>query len=157
MARANRQPAAAYSVPSRDGGLRARYRVRSAVAAAEVDRQHPPAAPRTNQVAHRVDHFTEINLSRTAPTPRLGHQWCHPLPLLIRQIRRRFVFLAIWAVRPRLCSVHIQSLNQISFRGNPPQTRFSKRSLTTAGVLLASFALVVPFAPMIAHLSRWVR
>ena len=32
-------------------------------------------------------------------------------------------------------------------------------SVATATMLLASFAfaLVIPFAPMIAHLSRWVR
>jgi hypothetical protein len=32
-------------------------------------------------------------------------------------------------------------------------------SVTTATILLASFAfaLVIPFAPMIVHLSRWVR
>ncbi len=32
-------------------------------------------------------------------------------------------------------------------------------SVTTATMLLASFAfaLVIPFAPMIVHLSRWVR
>jgi type I restriction enzyme S subunit len=39
------------------------------------------------------------------------------------------VFLAIWAIRPRLCSVHIQSLNHKSLHRKTPTPRFSKRTL----------------------------
>src|SRR6185312_6135739 len=55
---------------------------------AKMDRQHPPAATRTHQVAHRVDHLPEINFARPTPTTRLGHQRCDLIPLLVRQIRR---------------------------------------------------------------------
>src|SRR5450631_785604 len=38
----------------------------------EMDRQHPPAATGTHEIAHSVDHLPEINLSGTAATSRLG-------------------------------------------------------------------------------------
>ena len=53
----------------------------------EMHRQHPPAAARAHQVAHRVDHLTELDLPRTAPPPGLGHQGRNLLPLLVRQVR----------------------------------------------------------------------
>src|SRR5215203_6591744 len=60
----------------------------------EVDRQHPPAATRTDQVAYRVDHLPELDLPRAPSTPWLGHQRRHPLPFLVRQVRRVALGLA---------------------------------------------------------------
>src|SRR5271156_7048958 len=54
----------------------------------KMDRQHPPAATRSHQVAHRVDHLPELDLSRTPAASRLRHQRCNLTPLLVRQIRR---------------------------------------------------------------------
>ena len=54
---------------------------------AEMDRQHPPAAARSHEIAHRVDHFPELDLAGPSPAARLGHQRTEPLPSLIRQIR----------------------------------------------------------------------
>lgn len=53
-----------------------------------MDRQHSPTPTGAAQIAHGVDHLPEINLARTAATPRLEHQRRQLLPLLARQIRR---------------------------------------------------------------------
>lgn len=51
-------------------------------------RQHPPAAARTDQIAHGVDHLAEVNLARTPAPAGLRHQRRDLLPLLVRQVRR---------------------------------------------------------------------
>jgi hypothetical protein len=54
----------------------------------KMDRQHPPATSRTDQVANPIDHLPEIHLARPASAPGLGHQERNPLPFLIGQIAR---------------------------------------------------------------------
>ena len=53
-----------------------------------MDRQHAPAAARADQVAHSVDDLAELDLTRAAPSPKLGHEGRDHLPLLVCQIRR---------------------------------------------------------------------
>jgi len=43
------------------------------------------------------------------------------------------VFLAIWAIRPRLCSVHIQSLNHNTAPRDIPLRPISKQPLNASG------------------------
>lgn len=54
----------------------------------EMDRQHPPAAARTDQITHGVDHLAELHLARPPATPGLRHQRRDLLPFLVRQVGR---------------------------------------------------------------------
>ncbi len=49
--------------------------------------------------------------------------------------RYRFVFLAIWAIRPRLCFVYIASLNHANAATASLNQRFSKRPSITVAFL----------------------
>src|SRR6478736_8645948 len=95
-----------------------------------MDRQHPPAAARTNQVAHGIDHLAEIYFSRSPPATRLGHQWRNLLPLLVCEVRRIALDLLGDLGHPAtaLLCPHPELESEIQPQRNPPRP-FSKRSL----------------------------
>src|SRR6185295_17354797 len=96
-----------------------------------MDRQHPPAAARTNQVAHGIDHLAEIYFSRSPPAPRLGHQRRNLLPLLVCEVRRIALDLLGDLGHPAtaLLCPHPELESEIQPQRNPPRP-FSKRSLS---------------------------
>src|SRR6476659_307276 len=97
-----------------------------------MDRQHPPAAARTNQVAHGIDHLAEIYFSRSPPATRLGHQRRNLLPLLVFEVRRIALDLLGDLGHPAtaLLCPHPELESEIQPRRNPPSP-FSKRSLSS--------------------------
>jgi hypothetical protein len=98
-----------------------------------MDRQHPPAAARTDKVANRIDHLTEVDFARTSTPPGLGHQRRDPLPFLVRQIRRVTLRLLRDLGHPAtaLLRPHQQLESFHRCVGNPFH-RFSKRPLRRA-------------------------
>lgn len=54
----------------------------------EMDRQHAPTTARADQIAHGVHHLAKVHFTWTPSTPRLGHQRCQAIPLLVGQIAR---------------------------------------------------------------------
>src|SRR5260370_16718955 len=93
----------------------------------KVDGQHSPTAARADQISHGVDHLAELNLSRTAPTPRLGHQRRDLLPFLVRQIRRIALGLLGDLGHPAtaLLCPHSELESQPHLRSNPFPTGLS--------------------------------
>src|SRR6476660_5231194 len=105
-----------------------------------MDRQHPPAAARTNQVAHGIDHLAEIYFSRSPPATRLGHQRRNLLPLLVCEVRRIALDLLGDLGHPAtaLLCPHPELESEIRPQRNPPPP-FSKRSLRPQKSVDASF------------------
>jgi len=95
-----------------------------------MDRQHTPAATRTNKVADRVDHFAKIHLARTATASRLGHQRRKAIPFLISQITGIALCLLgnLGHAPPALLCPHAEPQSDCSTSGNP-FNRFSKQPL----------------------------
>lgn len=54
----------------------------------EMHRQHPPAAARAHEIAHRVDNFAKLDFMGLALASGLRHQRRDPLPFFVRQVRR---------------------------------------------------------------------
>jgi hypothetical protein len=119
-----RKPSVEVVVVNRDGWvLTARARASSKHDIAAIDRlprpewlgQHPPAATGAHQVARGVDHLPESTSCGRRRRPGLGI--CGAIcshSSSAKSDGQRLDFLEVWIIRPRLCSVQIQSLNHKS-------------------------------------------
>lgn len=105
----------------------------------EMHRQHPPAAARAHQIAHRIDHFAELDFARTPSAPGLRHQRRDPRPFLIRQIRRVALGLSgdFGHPAPLLACPHQKCESHSQQNRNPQKTNFqtgSYRAVSTSAI-----------------------
>jgi transposase len=88
------------------------------------------SATRAHQVAHRIDYVTEIHFPRSATSSRSRHQRSDPIPLLVGQITRIALRLALNSRNPASArfSPHPDPESRFTPVGNPSCPNFQTAS-----------------------------